>query len=116
MKQPGNMKGKSVTPPVPLSNMPPAMPAAAPTQAASHWWTSAHPLEWALLPLRLFLGVTFVYAGIQKVTDPQFFNPRAIGYIGKQIIGFAHGSPLHDFLLRYVVPHAHAFGLLIIVG
>ena len=49
---------------------------------------------WVLLPLRLFLGVTFVYAGIQKLTDPQFFQPNAAGYIGHQIAGFATQSLL----------------------
>jgi DoxX len=43
-------------------------------------------LAWALVPLRLFLGITFVYAGIQKLTDPQYSNPEAPGYIGKQIM------------------------------
>lgn len=47
-----------------------------------------------LLPLRLFLGITFIYAGIQKFTDPQFFNPTAIGYIGRQIISFSTNSPI----------------------
>ena len=116
MKQTGNMKGKSTTPPVPPVTNPSVLPFAATTGLPPHWWTKAHPLEWALLPLRLFLGVTFVYAGIQKLTDPQFFNPRAIGYIGKQIIGFAHRSPIHTLLISLVVPHAHFFGALIILG
>ena len=29
---------------------------------------------WAILPLRAFLGITFVYAGLQKITDPSFFQ------------------------------------------
>jgi len=66
--------------------------------------------------LRLFLGVTFVYAGIQKLTDPQFFSPSARGYIGKQIIGFATGSPLHSFLINVAVPHASFFGYLVAYG
>lgn len=118
MKQTGNTKGKFTTRPVPPSQTQPAMlgPGSAPTMAASHWWTTTNPLEWALLPLRLFLGVTFVYAGIQKVTDPQFFNTRSPGYIGNQIIGIAHGSPIHGFLMNVVLPHAHFFGIAIILG
>ena len=72
--------------------------------------------RWMLLPLRLFLGITFIYAGVQKLTDPQFFDPKARGYIGKQIMGFATGSPLHDFLIRVAVPHAHFFGYLVAYG
>lgn len=68
------------------------------------------------MPLRLFLGVTFVYAGIQKLTDPQFFQPTAPGYIGRQILAFAHGSPLHDPLITVVVPHAIFFGGLVAYG
>lgn len=72
--------------------------------------------RWVLLPLRLFLGITFVYAGIQKLTDPQFFHPTALGYVGKQIAAFATNSPLHDFLLHAVVPHALLFGYLVAYG
>ncbi len=71
--------------------------------------------KWVLLPLRLFLGLTFIYAGIQKLTDPQYFNPKAPGYIGKQIIGFATNSPLH-FLLIHTIEHAVFFGAVVAVG
>lgn len=30
-------------------------------------------VRYALLPLRIFLGVTFIYAGLDKLTDPSFF-------------------------------------------
>ncbi len=47
----------------------------------------------ALFPLRLFLGVTFVYAGIQKLSDPGFLHAGAPTYIGTQLHGFAAGTP-----------------------
>ncbi|GLV59449.1 hypothetical protein KDH_62760 [Dictyobacter sp. S3.2.2.5] len=72
--------------------------------------------DWILLPLRLFLGVTFVYAGIQKLADPQFFDPTKAGYIGKQLAGYATASPLKDFLLHVAVPHAQLFGFLVAFG
>ncbi len=72
--------------------------------------------QWVLLPLRLFLGITFVYAGIQKIADPQFFQTSAPGYIGRQIGRFALGSPLHDLLLSVGQPHAKLFGIIIILG
>lgn len=71
---------------------------------------------WVLIPLRLFLGVTFVYAGLQKLTDPQFFNPHAVGYIGRQIQAFAHGSPISGLLLTVALPHAAFYGGLIAYG
>ena len=60
--------------------------------------------------------MTFIYAGIQKLTDPQFFSPSARGYIGKQIIGFATGSPLHTFLITVAAPHASFFGYMVAYG
>ena len=47
----------------------------------------------ALLPLRLFLGITFVYAGIQKLSDPGFLHAGAPTYIGTQLHGFAAARP-----------------------
>ena len=80
------------------------------------WWKEFHFSKRVLLPLRLFLGITFVYAGIQKLTDPQFFNPTATGFIGKQILAFAHGSPIHSILLHVALPHALFFGAVIAFG
>jgi thiosulfate dehydrogenase (quinone) large subunit len=77
---------------------------------------NSHIAPWVMLPLRLFLGVTFLYAGIQKFTDPQFLHPGTIGFIGRQMSGFARGSPIGSFLLHVVLPHALAFGYLIALG
>lgn len=71
--------------------------------------------DWICLPLRLFLGITFVYAGIQKITDPQFFDPKAIGYIGKQVARFSVGSPIGGLMVRFV-SHAPLLGAVIILG
>ncbi|GAC1389884.1 MAG: hypothetical protein NVS4B11_10100 [Ktedonobacteraceae bacterium] len=72
--------------------------------------------QWVLFPLRLFLSITFVYAGIQKIMDPQFFQASASGYIGRQIARFALGSPIHVLLVSLAEPHAKFFGILIIFG
>jgi thiosulfate dehydrogenase [quinone] large subunit len=71
---------------------------------------------WALAPLRLFLGITFVYAGLQKLADPQYFNPAANGFIGKQIASFASDSPIQWFLTNIAQPHAYLFGMLVAWG
>ncbi|ATW50084.1 DoxX family protein [Streptomyces peucetius] len=39
--------------------------------------------RYALLPLRLFLGVTFIYAGIDKLTDSAFMSATGTGSIGE---------------------------------
>ena len=69
----------------------------------------------ALFPLRLFLGVTFVYAGIQKLTDPGFLHPGAATYIGTQLHGFAAGTP-GGFLLRtFAIPHPALAGVAVAI-
>ena len=65
--------------------------------------------ERVLLPLRLFLGITFLYAGIQKLTDPQFFNPSATGFIGKRSWPFRIDRPSTMF---YCMLHYHMLYLL----
>jgi len=55
----------------------------------------------ALVPLRLFLGATFVYAGWQKLSDPGFLQPGSTTWIGTQLHGFATGTP-GGFLIRWV--------------
>ena len=47
----------------------------------------------ALLPLRLFLGVTFVYAGIHKLSDGGFLRSGSDTYIGDQLAAFSEGTP-----------------------
>ncbi|MGE5407777.1 MAG: TQO small subunit DoxD [Syntrophothermus sp.] len=65
----------------------------------------------ALFPLRVFLGATFVYAGIQKLSDPGFLHPGAPTYIGTQLEGFARGTP-GGFLLRtFAIPHPTVAGV-----
>ena len=66
-----------------------------------------------MLPLRLFLGATFVYAGVQKLSDPGFLHAGAPTYIGTQLRGFAHGTP-GGFLLRtFAIPHAELAGVVV---
>jgi thiosulfate dehydrogenase [quinone] large subunit len=65
------------------------------------------------VPLRLFLGVTFVYAGVQKLSDPGFLRPGAPTFIGAQLNGFAHGTP-GGFLLRtFAIPHPQLAGVVV---
>jgi thiosulfate dehydrogenase (quinone) large subunit len=48
----------------------------------------------SLVVLRLFLGVTFLYAGAQKLLDPGFFRASSPDYIGTQLAAFAQDSPI----------------------
>ncbi len=71
---------------------------------------------WAVLPLRAFMGITFAYAGIQKLTDPGFFSPGSHTYIGSQLQAFAKVSPIGGFLTSVAVPHAALFGAMVAWG
>ena len=62
------------------------------------------------------MGLTFLYAGIQHLTDPSYFDPSKPGYIGHLISQYAVGSPIHDFLLGVVAPNAATFGYMVAVG
>jgi thiosulfate dehydrogenase [quinone] large subunit len=69
----------------------------------------------ALFPLRLFLGVTFVYAGIQKLSDPGFLHAGAPTYIGAQLQAFANGTPGGFVLRAFALPHPELAGICVAV-
>ncbi|MFD5587687.1 DoxX family protein [Streptomyces sp. NPDC058733] len=52
-----------------------------PAEGGAGWRDSAS--RYALLPLRLFLGITFIYAGLDKLTDSSFFHATGAGSIGE---------------------------------
>jgi thiosulfate dehydrogenase [quinone] large subunit len=81
------------------------LPFGAPVRA----WTMA---EWALAPLRIFLGVTFVYAGLQKLANPNFFRAASSISIQAQLIASSHTSPLR-LLLTHLIPFAKPIGIVI---
>jgi thiosulfate dehydrogenase [quinone] large subunit len=65
----------------------------------------------ALFPLRIFLGLTFVYAGVQKLSDPGFLHPGAPTYIGTQLHGFANGTPGGFILETFASPIPQVAGV-----
>ncbi len=65
----------------------------------------------ALLPLRIFLGVTFLYAGLDKLLDPAFLNASGPGSIGAQMVAFAHSSPVGPLVVAFGEPFPVAVGL-----
>lgn len=71
--------------------------------------------EWSLLPLRLFLGVTFAFAGLQKLADASFFRATSPSSIQAQMAGAARLSPVHS-LLHTLLPHAVLVGWIIAYG
>ena len=65
--------------------------------------------------IRLFLGVTFIYGGWNKATDPGFLNSQSASYIGAQITSYLDTSPI-SFALKPMIENATAFGWSIIIA
>jgi thiosulfate dehydrogenase (quinone) large subunit len=76
--------------------------------------TSDPWLAYAPLPLRFFLGATFVYAGLQKIADPDFLQPGSSTYIGTQLQAFAAHSPIGFLLDLFALPTPQLTGVAVI--
>jgi thiosulfate dehydrogenase [quinone] large subunit len=82
------------------------------TKNTSTVWSAAT----VVLPLRLFLALAFIAAGLDKLTDPEFLDTKAGGYIENQLSAFATTSPLGGFLTDVAVPNATLFGAMVLAG
>jgi thiosulfate dehydrogenase [quinone] large subunit len=51
-----------------------------------------------LLPLRGFLGVTFVYAALQKLANPDYLDPTKHTSVAAQMRSLRHSSPIGPLL------------------
>jgi thiosulfate dehydrogenase [quinone] large subunit len=64
----------------------------------------ARAAQYALLPLRLFLGVTFVYAGLDKLTDTHYLaglgDPLSFASMTTGVKGGSPIAPLLDLALK----------------
>ncbi len=70
-----------------------------------------------MLPLRLFIGGTFVYAGLDKLLfDPSFLDPAAPTSLTAQLAGFAHASPLSPLIVLLAEPMAVPLGIVIAIA
>ncbi|MGZ4682402.1 MAG: Rieske 2Fe-2S domain-containing protein [Acidimicrobiales bacterium] len=85
-----------------------------PAAPRSVWARRLHQPGWVVLPLRAFLGFTFVYAGIQKLADRSFFDSASAVGIQRQLDGVV-GSPIQP-VVAFAAHHAFLFGLAIALG
>ncbi|MFJ9415711.1 TQO small subunit DoxD [Streptomyces sp. NPDC101227] len=69
----------------------------------------------ALLPLRLFLGITFVYAGLDKLLDSGFLAARGTGSLGA-LLGQVHDTAALPVLVDLAQKSPVGFGYAIAVG
>jgi len=74
-------------------------------------WRNQSP---AVQIIRLWLGVTWIYAGWNKATDPGFLSRTGPTYIGKQLTAYATHSPL-GFFFRHLIEHAALVGVFVTV-
>ena len=68
------------------------------------------------VPLRLFLGLTFVYASLQKVADPGFLRPGAATSIGTQLNAFTLHSPIAFLIESLALPAPQLTGIGVIIA
>lgn len=64
--------------------------------------------------LRIFLSVTWIYAGWDKASDPGFLTPDESTYIGTQLAAYAQNSPI-SFLLNQIIEYATQVGIFVMV-
>lgn len=74
---------------------------------------TASPVYRALLPMRLFIGATFLYAGLDKLLDPAFLRETGPGSIGEQLLGFVRVSPIAPLVQVFAQPAPVLVGTLI---
>ncbi|WP_329885344.1 Rieske 2Fe-2S domain-containing protein [Streptomyces sp. BE20] len=70
----------------------------------------------ALLPLRIFLGVTFVYAALDKLSDTHYLAGSGDPASFVSQTALAKGSSPISFLLGPALDHPTLFGLLVAFG
>lgn len=78
--------------------------------------TEPPPLEGvtlALVMLRLFLGITFIYAGLDKLIDPTFLQATGAGSIGAQLDSFVRASPIGILVEIFARPFPIFTGLVV---
>ena len=68
-----------------------------------------------LLMLRFFLGVTFTFAGLQKLADPAYLDAKNPGSVQAQLLIYERMSPIHG-IVHLAAQHAVLVGLLIAMG
>lgn len=70
---------------------------------------------WILLPLRGYLGVAFLYAGVTKIGQREFLDASSPASMHATLVAVKGQSPIGG-LLGPVVDHSFAFGVLMALG
>ncbi|MFD3512802.1 DoxX family protein [Streptomyces sp. NPDC058657] len=83
------------------------------TNGPRGWKHSAS--RFALLPLRVFLGITFIYAGLDKLTDSTFLSGSGTGSIG-EVMRAVRDSSAVPFLVDLALKAPEGFGYALATG
>lgn len=75
----------------------------------------ARASKYGLLPLRLFLGATFLYAGLDKVTDPAFLSGEGSGSLA-QLLDSARDAAAIPAMIDLAQSDPRTFGIAIAAG
>jgi thiosulfate dehydrogenase [quinone] large subunit len=60
----------------------------------------------------LFLGLTFVYAAVDKIADPGYLDPLSGGaYLGNQLQSLSHSSPIGLLIELVALPQVQLVGI-----
>lgn len=71
--------------------------------------------RYALVPLRIFLGVTFIYAGLDKLTDSAFMSANGPGSVGEMMRSVRDSSAV-PALVDLSLKNPEGFGYAIGIG
>jgi thiosulfate dehydrogenase [quinone] large subunit len=71
------------------------------------------PAQLALLPLRFFVGGTFLFAGVDKLLDPSFLQASGPGSIGEQLATYSRTSPLAPLITAVALPAPLLVGVIV---
>ncbi|CAB4777598.1 unannotated protein [freshwater metagenome] len=80
-------------------------------RAVTSSWRNQAP---AIRLIRLWLGLTWIYGGWDKATDPGFLGKTSSTSISKQLTGYSTSSPL-GFLFRHMIERSTAIGIMVMV-
>jgi thiosulfate dehydrogenase (quinone) large subunit len=70
---------------------------------------------WPLRIMRIWLGVTWIYAGFDKASDPGFLKAGSSTFIGTQLSAFSVNSPV-GFIFSKLIENATQVGIFIMLA
>jgi len=70
---------------------------------------------WPLRIMRIWLGVTWMYAGFDKASDPGFLKAGSTTFIGTQLSAFSVNSPV-GFIFSKLIENATQVGIFIMLA